>query len=127
MKKQVLILTLFSAGLVYADVPPETRYEVDHLIEFVSNTPCQIDRNWTNHSGTEAIVHIQQKYDYFKDNIQTTEQFIEYSAAKSTMTGRDYLLKCKGQRSIKTRDWLKQELQKYRAQRDSINNGKGSP
>jgi hypothetical protein len=72
-------------------------------------------------------VHIQQKYDYFKDNIQTTEQFIEYSAAKSTMTGRDYLLKCKGQRSIKTRDWLKQELQKYRAQRDSINNGKGSP
>lgn len=102
-----------------ADVPPETQHEVDYLIAFVSNTPCQIDRNWSLHSGPDAIKHIQQKYDYFKDDISTTEQFIEYSAAKSTMTGRDYLLKCTGQSPIKTRDWLLQELQTYRAQRKS--------
>ena len=116
---------LLFASLVHADVPPETRHEVDHLIEFVSNTPCQIDRNWTKHSGPEALVHIQQKYDYFRDDIKTTEQFIEYSASKSTMTGRDYLLKCKGQSTIKTRDWLLQELQQYRARRVSLNDGKG--
>ena len=116
---------LLFASLVNADVPPETRHEVDHLIKFVNNTPCQIDRNWTKHSGPEALAHIQQKYDYFRDDIKTTEQFIEYSASKSTMTGRDYLLKCKGRSTIKTRDWLLQELQKYRAQRESLNDGKG--
>ena len=125
MKKYYLTLMLLFASLVHADVPPETRHEVDHLIEFVSNTPCQIDRNWTKHSGPEALVHIQQKYDYFRDDIKTTEQFIEYSASKSTMTGRDYLLKCKGQSTIKTRDWLLQELQQYRARRVSLNDGKG--
>ena len=116
MKTYSLIVMLFLTHMARADVPPESQHEVDYLIAFVSKTPCQIDRNWTLHSGPEALEHIQQKYDYFRDDISTTEEFIEYSASKSTMTGRDYLLKCKGQSSLKTRDWLLQELQTYRAQ-----------
>ena len=116
MKKNYFTLMLLFAQTVSADVPPEMQHEVDYLIEFVSKSPCQIERNWVNHSGPEAIAHIQQKYDYFRDDIQTTEQFIEFSAAKSTMTGRDYQLKCTGQKSIKTRDWLLLELEKYRTQ-----------
>ena len=111
---------LLFTSMVSADVPPESRHEVEHLISFVSNTSCQIERNWISHNGDEAITHIQQKYDYFRDDIKTTEQFIEYSATKSTMTGRDYLVKCTGHSPIKTRDWLVQELQKYRAQRKSM-------
>jgi len=110
---------LFFTSMVNADVPSESQHEVQHLISFVRNTSCQIDRNWTNHNGLEAIAHIQQKYAYYKDDISTTEQFIEYSASKSTMTGMDYLVKCADQSPVKTRGWLLQELQRYRAQRKS--------
>ncbi|WP_373862494.1 DUF5329 family protein [Bathymodiolus platifrons methanotrophic gill symbiont] len=47
-------------------------------------------------------------------------QFIEYSATKSTVTGRDYRVKCAGQRTVKTKDWLLQELQNYRKQHKSM-------
>ena len=120
MKKYFVTTVLLFVSMANADVPPENRHEVEHLIEFVSNTPCQIERNWTNHTGPEAVAHIQQKYDYFRDEIKTTEQFIEYSATKSTMTGRDYLVKCTGQVTVNTKDWLVQELHKYRAQRESL-------
>lgn len=120
MKNYFLFLTLLFTSMVNADVAPQDRHEVDYLIGFISNTPCQIERNWTSHTGPEVIAHIQKKHDYFRDDIKTTEQFIEYSATKSTMTGRDYLVKCAGQSTLKTKDWLLQELHKYRAQRQSL-------
>lgn len=120
MNKYSLILMLLVSCMVHADVPPKSQHEVEHLISFVSNTPCLIERNWISHNGREAIAHIQQKYDYFRDDIKTTEQFIEYSATKSTMTGKDYMVKCAGQSTLKTKDWLLQELHKYRAQRQSL-------
>ncbi len=77
MKKYSLSIMLLFSSVVSADVPPEARHEVDHLISFVGNTSCQIERNWTSHNGPEAISHIQQKYDYLREDIKTTEQFIE--------------------------------------------------
>ena len=54
------------------------------------------------------------KYDYFRDDIKSTEEFIEYSASKSTMSGEYYTVTCPGFETIKTQDWLLAELKKYR-------------
>ena len=113
MKKYAVIL-LLSASYSYADVPSEQQHEVQHLMRFVSNSDCQIVRNGSTHNGPDALEHIQKKYAYFKDDISTSEEFIAYSATKSTMTGRYYLVECKGKEKVKTRDWLLQELQQYR-------------
>ncbi len=91
MNKNSLAIALLVSSTAYADVLPETQHEVQHLISFVSNSPCQIVRNGSAHNGSEAIKHIQKKYKYFKDDIRTTEQFIEYSATKSTMSGKYYI------------------------------------
>ena len=115
MKKYSLAIVLLVSSIANADVPPETQHEVQHLMNFVSNSPCQIVRNGSAHDGPEAIKHIQKKYKYFKDDIRTTEQFIEYSATKSTMSGKYYLVNCRNQSQVKTRDWLLQELKEYRA------------
>ena len=117
MKIFFSVTVLLVTNIAQADVPPESQHEVQHLINFVSNSPCQIVRNGSAHDGPEAIKHIQKKYKYFKDEIRTTEQFIKYSATKSTMSGSYYLVKCKGQSSVKTRDWLLQELKEYRKKR----------
>jgi len=119
MKKHSLTIVLFFASIANADIPPATQHEVQHLINFVSKSSCQIFRNGSAHDGPEAIKHIQKKYNYYRDDIRTTEQFIEYSATKSTMSGKYYTVNCRDQSPVKTRDWLLQELKEYRAQQSS--------
>ena len=53
-------------------------------------------------------------YDYFRDRIETTEEFIEYSATKSTTSGKYYIVICEGQPPIRTQEWLLRELDSYR-------------
>jgi len=42
----------------------------------------------------EAVAHIQRKYDYYRDNINSAENFIRLSASKSTVTRRAYTIEC---------------------------------
>ena len=60
----------------------------------------------------------ERKYDYFRDDISTTEEFIEYSASKSTMSGKYYLVKCDSSEAVKTKEWLLNELKRYRENND---------
>jgi len=95
--------------------------EIDHLLKFVENTECQYERNGTSHTGKDAAEHIKKKYEYFKDKIDSTEKFIELSATKSTMSGKYYMILCKGNSKIKSQDWLLQELTQYRKKNSGTN------
>ena len=61
--------------------------------------------------------HIEKKYDYFRDDITSTEEFIEYSATKSTMSGDFYMVSCPGKEAIRTQDWLMDELKRFRREK----------
>ena len=118
--KNILLLvamTVMQTGIAQADVAPKQQAEVAHLLQFVKNSSCRINRNGSFHQGREAMAHIQKKYDYFRKKIKTTEDFIDYSASKSTMSGKYYTVLCGGQKPIRTQDWLLQELEAYRKQR----------
>ncbi|MDU9051143.1 MAG: DUF5329 domain-containing protein [Candidatus Electrothrix sp. Rat3] len=114
MKGLVLLMAIMLTGTAQADVSPEQQPEVAHLLSFVRSSPCTINRNGATHQGEEAAAHIRKKYDYYRNKIKTTEQFIEYSASKSTMSGKYYTVHCDGQEPIRTRDWLLRELEEYR-------------
>ena len=88
--------------------------EISHLLLFVKNTECEYDRNGTIHNGKEAAKHIQTKYNYFKKKITSTEEFIELSATKSTLSGKPYTVQCEGVEKITSKDWLLNELENYR-------------
>jgi hypothetical protein len=111
----VFILVSTSAN---ADVSPEQKLETSHLLNFVKDTPCKIIRNGKAYDGNSAVTHIQKKYDYFKDDIETSEQFIELSASKSTLSGKYYTVVCGDDQPVRTKDWLLEELRNYR-QRES--------
>lgn len=115
----ILILTFLLGVEAFADVPAAQRAEVDHLLRYVELSHCVIDRNGTRHTGKEAVGHIQKKYDYFRDKIRSTEDFIELSAAKSTMSGKPYRVVCEGGMTTTTQDWLLGELRAYRAGRST--------
>lgn len=100
---------------VSADVSEKQAQEVEYLLIFITKSTCVIDRNGSEHTGAEAAIHIQKKYDYFRDDIKTTEDFIRYSAAKSTLTGSEYSVKCPDKKPETTQQWLLKALQRFRS------------
>lgn len=88
--------------------------EIDYLLNFVKNTNCQYERNGDKHSGVNAAKHIKKKYDYYEDDIESTEQFIELSASKSTMSGKSYTIHCPNEPSISSQQWLLEALKAFR-------------
>lgn len=107
----------FLPGESRADVPEAQKPEVQHLLAYLKNSGCSMERNGSKHDAREAVEHIQKKYDYYRDDIKTTEDFIERSASRSSLSGRAYHVLCPGEEARPTADWLKEELERYRKER----------
>lgn len=110
----IVLFLLIVPGAVLGGIPEADRHEVVHLLEFLRGSPCMMERNGTKYSGEDAYSHAKKKYEYFRDEITTSEEFIDYSASKSTMSGKYYLIYCPDQPPRRTRDWLLDELRRYR-------------
>jgi len=104
-----LILCSLSLG-AWAD----TAAEIDHLLGFIASSPCRFVRNGEAYDAAAARAHIERKYDHAKRWIQTAEQFIEYTATKSSTTGQAYRVICPGGEEPSA-DWLMRELVRFRA------------
>ncbi len=88
--------------------------EIAHLIDFVRHSSCTFIRNGSEYSGPEAAEHIQAKYEHFKDEIRTVEDFVARAASKSLMSGKPYQVRCDG-KTIAAADWIRAEDAHYRA------------
>jgi len=113
--KNLLVVLVLVFNNAIADVPPEQSGEVKYLLAFVEDSGCIINRNGSDYPAEKGLSHIEKKYDYFRYDINSTEEFIELSATKSTMSGDYYMVSCPGKKSIRTKDWLLTELKRYRA------------
>ena len=109
------LLCLFLSS-VSADVPEQQVAEVEHLIDYLADSDdCRMIRNGKSYSAEDGAEHMRRKYDYFRGEISSTEEFIEYAGTKSTMSGRLYEVLCIGQEPEFSRDWLLEELSVYRS------------
>ncbi|MDM8546142.1 DUF5329 family protein [Candidatus Venteria ishoeyi] len=99
----------------FADVPVSQQAEVKYLLDFIKNSECLMERNGKRHAGIEALAHIQKKYKHFKDKIQSTEDFIQYSASQSTLTSKQYIVHCTAAKTISSQQWLLNALKSYRS------------
>jgi hypothetical protein len=109
------LLCLFLSS-VSADVPEEQVPEVEHLNNYLADSDdCRMIRNGKSYSAQDGAEHMRRKYNYFRDKISSTEEFIEYAGTKSTMSGRLYEVLCIGQEPEFSRDWLLEELSVYRS------------
>ena len=109
------VIFVFTDKNARADVPENQVAEVNHLISFVKTSDCVLNRNGTDHPGEKSVAHIQKKYNYFRNKIKSTEDFIDYSATKSTMSGKYYTVTCPGQETVRSQDWLLKELARFRS------------
>ncbi len=104
----LLLMTILTLGLlaitVTADAGLDTR--IDALISAVNDSNCQFIRNGKIYTPMESVAHIRKKYNYFKDDIDSIDTFIEFSATKSMMSGKPYKIKCEGSGTELSSSWM---------------------
>lgn len=91
--------------------------EITHLIDFVRHSSCTFIRNGSEYSGDAAADHIQAKYEHFKDEIRTVEDFVDRAASKSLVSGKPYEVRCAG-KTMPAADWIRAEDADYRAKQN---------
>jgi len=109
-----VLLLFVSSTASLADVSDSQALEIDYLISYLQNSDCQMIRNGKTHSGEDGARHVRRKYDHFRNKISSTEEFIDYSATKSTMSGRLYEVQCPGAEPVLSSEWLLDRLEVYR-------------
>jgi hypothetical protein len=104
-----------ASELALAAPSPEAKKEIAQLMDALSHSGCQFQRNGSWYGATEARAHLQRKYDYLlkKDKVDTSEQFIDRAASQSSMSGRAYRVKCQGKEQDAS-VWFRGQLQKLR-------------
>jgi opacity protein-like surface antigen len=107
----VLVL-LLSLATARADAVHD---EIAHLIDFVRHSSCTFIRNGSEYDGNQAADHVQAKYDYYKSDIKTVEDFIERAASKSMLSGKAYEVRCADGKVMPAADWIRAEDTAYRA------------
>ncbi len=91
-----------------------TTEEIANLLQYIEESKCTFIRNGNQYNSLAAREHIEKKYNYYKKRITTAEEFIQYSATKSTLTGKPYKVFC-DEVGMNSSDWLNVELDKMRA------------
>ena len=111
----IVMLTLGTAVAARpADGTNELAHTIQYLLDFVKKSDCQFYRNNKQHTAGEAATHMQKKYEHFRDEIKTPEDFIRLAATKSLISGKPYYVKLKTGEKITSEAWLLKALEAYR-------------
>lgn len=70
-------------------------------------------RNGQSYSTEDAVSHLRRKLDSAGQQIKTAKDFIEHLASKSSLTGEEYMIQMPDGKSIKSSEFLTQELEKF--------------
>lgn len=117
--RKIITLLFFclSTGTLMAAAPsPSTQAEVTHLLDYLTQSGCQFQRNGTWHAAAEARKHLQRKYDYLvkRGLVKQTEDFIRHGASESSLSGKPYQVKCGSDAAQSSGPWLREELRRHR-------------
>lgn len=99
------------------DLPATARIEIDALLNRLGASGCEFNRNGSWYSSPDAKAHLTKKFNYLleKKKLDGTEQFIKLAASSSSMSGKDYLVRCAGAQPVASQSWLLAELRTIRS------------
>lgn len=114
------------AGLILAAEPspaqqPDTTTEITYLLNEVATSSCEFYRNGNWYQGRQAAAHLRSKYGARPpwEHIGTAEEFIDRIAARSSVSGSDYRIRCAGTDAVPSASWLRSRLAAFRRAHDS--------
>jgi len=92
---------------------------IKFLLDYVAKSDATFIRNGQAHAPQEAVNHIKAKYEHFKSEIKTPEDFIRLAASKSLLTGQPYLVRTPDGKEMRLDEWLTAALKQRRAEHHS--------
>ena len=104
-------------------LPPQKRVfihlEIAHVFSYLQASGCQFYRNGICYGASEAVSHLNEKYQYLRENglVSSSEALIERAASESRMSGQAYRIRCGSNPAVNSADWFGAELEKYRKRR----------
>jgi Family of unknown function (DUF5329) len=109
----LLVAVLINADIARAESLDES---IHYLLDYVANSHATFIRNGQTHTPEEAVNHIKAKYEHFKSEIKTPDDFIRLSASKSLLTGEPYRVRTPDGKEMRLDTWLEDALKKHRSQ-----------
>ena len=114
--RPLLTFVLLFAFAAQISAQESLEQTIAYLIDYVGKSNVTFIRNGASHTPAEAAAHIKAKYDHFKGEIKTPEDFIRLSASKSLLTGKPYLVRTPEGKEMHLDAWLTEALKAHRAQ-----------
>lgn len=114
--RNVIILLLAAMGVATAATVENDPMdvEIDYLLTTVAESDCVFIRNGKEYDGEDARKHLQMKRERGRKYYDSSEEFIERIASKSSWSGKPYRIRC-GDAEENAGDWFMSLLESYRA------------
>lgn len=115
--KFLIVASLAVVALPASAAPnAATQREITGLMQALESSGCRFQRNGTWYDAVAARGHLQRKYDYLlkRDMVDSSEQFIERAASRSSMSGKAYKVSCTGTPEQDASAWFLQQLRRLR-------------
>jgi hypothetical protein len=107
----LMVVAFASSQIARAESLDES---INYLFDYIAHSGVTFIRNGQDHTPQEAVNHIKAKYEHFKSEIKTPEDFIRLSASKSLLTGQPYLIRTRDGKEMPLDVWLTDALKKHR-------------
>lgn len=110
------LLALLCSTAFAGPTAPPVRAEIQSLLSRLEASGCQFSRNGSWHSGSDAKAHLQRKLEgaEARTTLQSTEQFIQLVASKSSASGKPYMVRCGTEAAVESGRWLGGQLAEVR-------------
>ena len=88
--------------------------EIRYLLDGISHSGCQFERNGTRYEAARAVEHLEMKYRRARRYVGNADEFIARIGTQSSFSGRPYNVVCDGAATPSGR-WLSDLLDAYRS------------
>jgi len=112
------LISVFVLLTICSAAPARAAESLEQTIAFlfhrIETADATFIRNGQAHTPQEAVAHVRAKYEHFKAQIKTPEDFIRLAATKSLLTGQPYLVRTRDGKEMPLSTWLSNALREYR-------------
>ena len=109
----IIAVLILCPGVVSARDNSETK-KIEFLISSVENIKgAKFIRNGSEYTGKEAAEHLRMKLNNAGNRIRTADDFIRLCASKSYISGKPYMIRTSGGKTITSEEYFREKLKVY--------------
>ena len=109
----VTVFILLVVNTVPLHAAESLEQTINFLLHRIETADATFIRNGKEHTPGEAVEHVRAKYQHFKGQIKSPDDFIRLAASKSLLTGQPYLVRTRDGKEIQLNVWLSNALREH--------------